>query len=147
MQETHSISMIFSLTVWNKELMQNFPKECLFHLYFWSNEKMSSELMGNFPTAARLHSPSLIILHWCALAMHVINKVAGNMHGQIKLLRYFTTHNATCTTDWKKALYVMEKDLYVRILHLRLILHYRFFSCSTVIFIGRMRSTRVLSKM
>jgi hypothetical protein len=47
----------------------------------------------------------------------------------------------------KKDLYVIEKDLYVKIRRLRLILYYRFFSCSTVVFIGRMDSIRVLSEM
>jgi hypothetical protein len=46
----------------------------------------------------------------------------------------------------KKDLYVIEKDLYVRIRRLRLILHDWFFSCHTVVFKGRMGSIRVLSK-
>jgi hypothetical protein len=43
--------------------------------------------------------------------------------------------------------YVIEKDLYVRIRRLRLILYDWFFSCRTVVFKGRMSSIRVLSKM
>jgi hypothetical protein len=47
----------------------------------------------------------------------------------------------------KKDLYVIEKDLYVRIRRLRLILYGWFFSCRTIVFKGRMGSIRVLSKM
>jgi hypothetical protein len=46
----------------------------------------------------------------------------------------------------KKDLYVIEKDLYVRIRRLRLILYDGFFSC-TVVFKGRMGIIRVSSKM
>jgi hypothetical protein len=45
----------------------------------------------------------------------------------------------------KKDSYVIEKDLYVRIQRLRLIL--TGFSCCTVVFKGRTGSIRVLSKM
>jgi hypothetical protein len=43
--------------------------------------------------------------------------------------------------------YVIEKDIYVRIRQLRLILYDWFFSWRTVIFKSRMSSIRVLSKM
>jgi hypothetical protein len=47
----------------------------------------------------------------------------------------------------KKNSYVIERDLYVRIRWLGLILYDWFFSCRTVVFKGRMGSIKVLSKM
>jgi hypothetical protein len=47
----------------------------------------------------------------------------------------------------KKDSYVIEKDLYVRIRRLRLILYDCFFIFRTVVFKGRTGSIRVLSKM
>jgi hypothetical protein len=47
----------------------------------------------------------------------------------------------------KKDSYVIEKDLYVRIRRLRLILYDWFFSCRTVVFKSRMGSIRVVKYM
>jgi hypothetical protein len=47
----------------------------------------------------------------------------------------------------EKNLYVIQKDLYVRIRRLRLIMYHRFFSVVWVVFISGMGSTWVLSKI
>jgi hypothetical protein len=52
--------------------------------------------------------------------------------------RFFTVHNTTCTTSWKKDSYVIAKDLYARIWRLRLIFYNWFFSSLTVVFKGCM---------
>jgi hypothetical protein len=59
------------------------------------------------------------------------------------LLRRTIQHVLTIEKDS----YVIEKHVYIRIRRLRLILHYRFFSYGTVVFIGRMGNIRVLSEM
>jgi hypothetical protein len=60
---------------------------------------------------------------------------------------YGVLYDLLYTTDWKNDSYVIEKNLYVRIWRLRLILYYRFFSYSTVVFIGHMDIIKVISEM